>query len=173
MRSSLLLRTATPASFTILGTTFPKPKRNGFGRENKMRSKPSDNTAWYDKGPVEWLPRPVRLSYDTLDQLRDWMMRETLDGKTEEFVKVREINREWSQHPKMPVLGDVEPRFPHNLFKLNHRASKRFLLRWHKANSPNNWMWMPKPSQGVATPLHHSSPAQYPESWLSAVKQVR
>ncbi|CUF77766.1 Hypothetical protein, putative [Bodo saltans] len=173
LRSSTILRTATPASFAILGTTFPKPKRTGFGRLNKMRSKASDNTAWYDKGPVEWLPRPVRLSYDTIDQLRDWMMRETLDGRTEEFIKAREIHREWSQHPKMPVLGDVEPRFPHNLFKMNHRAGKRFLVRWHKANSPNNWMWMPKPSQGAVTPLHHSSPAHYPESWLSAVKQVR
>lgn len=146
------------------GTTHPKPKRGGFGRLNKMRSKPSDNTAWYDKGPVEWLPRPVRLTYSHLDQLRDWMMRETLDGKTEEFNKIRDLHREWGQHPLMPVLGDVEPKFPRNLFKNNHRAKRRFLLRWQKANSPNNWMWLPRGSQ-VPTPPHRSNASQYPESW--------
>lgn len=171
LRKNLLWKTATPEKFSILGTTHPFPKRTGFGRLNKMRSKPGDNVAWYDKGPVEWLPRPVRLTYGQLDELRDWMMRETLEVKTEEFHRARELHREWSQHPKMPVLGDVEPRFPKNLFKTNHRAKRRFLLRWHKANSPNNWMWMPRPSQGAPTPLHHNSVAQYPESWVMQTRQ--
>nr|CCC95613.1 unnamed protein product [Trypanosoma congolense IL3000] len=133
IRPTCRVLTATPERFSILGTTHTKPKRTGFGRCNKMRSKPSDNVAWYDKGPVEWLPRPVRLTYDHLDQLQQWMMRATLDGRTEEFNYIRDLHREWSQHPLMPVLGDVEPKFPLNLFKQNHKAKKRFLVRWHKA----------------------------------------
>lgn len=164
MRCTRLAWTATPEKFGILGTTHPKPKRNGMGRENKMRSKPSDNVAWYDKGPVEWLPRPVRLTYDQLDQLRDWMMKETIAGRAEEFNKIRHLHREWSQHPLMPVLGDVEPKFPLNLYKQNHRAKRRFLVRWHKANSPTYWMWMPR-GPAVVTPLHRASPSQFPEQW--------
>eukprot|EP00796_Vickermania_ingenoplastis_P008099 gene8099-5635_t len=158
------LLTATPEKFTILGTTHPRPTRHGFGRENKMRSKPSDNVAWYDKGPVEWLPRPVRITYRQLDELRDWMMKDTLQGKTESFHTIRAMHREWSQHPLMPVLGDVEPKFPLNLYKQNHRAKRRFLLRWHKANSPQHWLWCPR-GPGVATPLHYQSPSQFPEHW--------
>lgn len=165
MRRSVALLTATPDKFGILGTTHPAPRRGGVGRANKMRSKPSDNVAWYDKGPVEWLPRPVRLTYDHLDGLRDWMMRETLNGgQSGEFARIRELHREWSQHPLMPVLGDVEPKFPLNLFKQNHRAKHRFLVRWHKANTPTNWMWMPR-GPTVATPLHRSSPQEFPENW--------
>lgn len=164
--------TATPATFTSFGKTHEKPRRSGFGRNNKMRSKVSDNVAWYDKGPVEWLPRPVRLTYDQIDQLRDWMMRETLDGKTEEFFKIRELHRDWAQHPKLPALGDVEPKFPKNLFKQNHRAKKRFLVRWHKANSPNNWMWLPRGSVSP-TPLHWASAAQYPENWRTFAQSAK
>lgn len=161
---TLVRRTATPESFSILGTTHPRPTRHGVGRENKMRSKPSDNVAWYDKGPVEWLPRPVRITYAQIDALRDWMMRETLDGKHEAFHHIRALHREWSQHPLLPVLGDVEPKFPLNLYKQNHRAKRRFLIRWHKANSPIHWLWAPRGS-GVPTPLHYQNPIQYPEMW--------
>ena len=171
-RRTLALLTATPAKFTVFGTTHPKPKRNGFGRLNKLRSKPGDNVAWYDKGPVEWLPRPVRLTYDQLDQLRDWMMRETVDGRTEEFDKIRDLHREWAQHPRMPALGDVEPKFPKNLFKSNHRAKKRFLVRWHKANSPDHWKWLPRGSSGP-TPLHYTSHSQFPEHWQSGKPLIR
>lgn len=171
MRRCGLLWTATPDKFSILGTTHPLPKRSGLGRNNKMRSKPSDNVAWYDKGPVEWLPRPVRLTYDHLDQLRDWMMRTTLDGQTTaQFTPIREMQREWSQHPLMPVLGDVEPKFPLNLYKQNHRAKHRFLVRWHKANHPLNWHWMPR-GVGVETPLHRTSPSQFPENWRQMVNK--
>lgn len=161
---SLRVLTATPETFSILGTTHKKPARTGVGRENKMRSKPSDNVAWYDKGPVEWLPRPVRITYGQLDSLREWMMRETLDGKHEAFHNIRGLHREWSQHPLLPVLGDVEPKFPLNLYKQNHRAKRRFLLRWHKANSPQHWLWAPRGSD-APTPLHWQSPSQFPELW--------
>lgn len=178
MRRSASLLTATPERFHILGTTHPKPKRGGLGRNNKMRSKPSDNVAWYDKGPVEWLPRPVRLTYEHLDQLRDWMMRETLSGSTTEFNRIRELHREWSQHPLMPVLGDVEPKFPLNLFKQNHRAKHRFLVRWHQANTPANWLWMPRgpataptADEPASLPLHRSSPAQFPENWKQLMRR--
>lgn len=167
---SFIRRTATPESFSILGTTHPRPTRHGVGRENKMRSKPSDNVAWYDKGPVEWLPRPVRITYGQLDALRDWMMRETIDGKYEAFHHIRALHREWSQHPLLPVLGDVEPKFPLNLYKQNHRAKRRFLIRWHKANSPQHWLWAPR-GAGVVTPLHYQNPVQYPEMWRSYRQQ--
>ncbi|KAH9598004.1 hypothetical protein LSM04_000554 [Trypanosoma melophagium] len=170
MRRTAVLCTATPERFTILGTTHPRPRRSGFGRNNKMRSKPSDNVAWYDKGPVEWLPRPVRLTASHNDQLRQWMMRATLDGNTDAIHAVRELHREWSQHPLMPVLGDVEPKFPLNLFKQNHKAKKRFLIRWHKANTPVNWLWMPR-GPTVLTPLHRTNPAQYPENWKQMVRR--
>ncbi|ORC91370.1 uncharacterized protein TM35_000063750 [Trypanosoma theileri] len=170
MRRTAALLTATPERFTILGTTHQRPRRSGFGRNNKMRSKPSDNVAWYDKGPVEWLPRPVRLTPNHNDQLRQWMMRATLDGNTDAFQHIRELHREWSQHPLMPVLGDVEPKFPLNLFKQNHKAKKRFLIRWHKANTPVNWLWMPR-GPTVLTPLHRTNPAQYPENWKQMVRR--
>lgn len=162
--SSLRCLTATPQAFTIYGTTFPKAARHGYGRSNKMRSKPSDNVAWYDKGPVEWLPRPVRITYLQLDALRDWMMKATIEGRHDSFDTIRSLQREWSQHPLMPVLGDVEPKFPLNLYKQNHRAKRRFLLRWHKANSPQHWLWAPR-GPAVSSPLHWQTPSQYPENW--------
>ncbi|CCW69219.1 unnamed protein product [Phytomonas sp. Hart1] len=170
MRRTLVGCTATPEKYTILGTTHPHPRRTGFGRDNKMRSKPSDNVAWYDKGPVEWLPRPVRLTHDHLDRLRAWMMRETLEGRTEAFDRIRALHREWSQHVLMPVLGDVEPRFPTNLFKQNHCAKRRFLVRWHKANTPEHWVWMPR-GPAMVTPLHRSHPSQFPENWRQLTRQ--
>ncbi|EPY37550.1 hypothetical protein AGDE_05671 [Angomonas deanei] len=175
-RRSLLPLTATPSSFKLLGTTMKPPARNGVGRENKMRSKPSDNTALYDKGPVEWIPRPVRLTYAQLDQLRDFMMRETLHPNqninqnatnfhqnnnnnntcSEVVTEIRRLHHEWSGHPLLPVLGDSEPRFPHNLYKQNHRARHRFIVRWHKANSPQHWLWLPR---------GQAMERVWPESW--------
>ena len=89
LRRSAVRSTATPAKFQLLGTQHVKPRSSGFGRLGKMRSKPGDNVAWYDKGPVEWLPRPVRLSYEHLDKARDWVMRETLDGRYEQINVIR------------------------------------------------------------------------------------
>ena len=92
------------------------------------------------------------------------MMRETLDGKTAEFNTIRDMHREWSQHPRRPVLGDVEPKFPRNVYKMNHRAKSRFIYRWQKANSPNHWVWMPR-GAAAGGDIHRSDPAQYPENW--------
>ena len=128
-----------------------------------MRSKVSDNVPWFDKGPVEWIPRPVRLPWSTVDDVRNWMMRETLDGHTAEFHKIRELHREWSQHPKRPVLGDLEPKFPSFLYKRNHRAKSKFIYRWQKANSPNHWLWMPR--DAAHQTLHRKLPAEFPENW--------
>jgi hypothetical protein len=134
----------------------PKPtKRRGISQ------KQTDNTPFFDRGPVEWLPRPVRLDYDTLDEARDWMMRQTLDGQVEEFNTMRSLMKEWSQQSKRPILGEVEPRFPVGVVKRSHSAPRRFELRWAKANSPNNWLWMPR----EPSPLHWPTTSEYPENW--------
>ena len=147
---------------TYASAPWKAPPRRGIGRHNKMRSKPSDNTPWYDKGLVEWIPRPVRITTSTLDDLRDWVMRQTLDGKVDEIQKVRDLHREWSHHPMRPVLGDVEPKLPKNIYKRNHRAYRLFKYRWHKANSPNNWAWLPR----TGVPPHLRTHAvDYPENW--------
>lgn len=169
---------ATPAAATPAAAgggggvvAFIEPIRRGFGRNNKIRSKAGDNNPYYDRGPVEWIPRPVRLTYSTIDQVREWMIRETLDGKTAEFNNIRDLHRQWSQHPKRPVLGDVEPRFPKQVYKQAHRIRQKFLYRWHKANSPDHWMWMPK-EPGA---LHRKTGADYPENWqaLAAAQNPR
>lgn len=163
LRSSCIALTATPATYSLYNPSFAaKPFR-----KSHLKKKLGDTAPQFDKGPIEWLPRPVKLAYYHIDELRDWMMRETLDGKTDEFNKLRELQREWGQHPLRPVLGDVEPRLPKNLFKANHIARRRFLLRWHKANHPLNWAWLPRTATHPETPLHRISPAQFPENWKS------
>lgn len=161
LRATAPALTATPASYKVFLPTF-KANR---GRKAFKKPKAGDTTPQFDKGPVEWMPRPVKLSYQHIDELRDWMMRETIDGRNDHFHKVKELQREWSQHPLRPVLGDVEPKLPKGLFKKNHVAKSRFLLRWHKANHPLHWMWMPRPSTGALTPLHYDSPAKYADNW--------
>eukprot|EP00758_Cryptobia_borreli_P008964 Tbor_TRINITY_DN5431_c1_g3::TRINITY_DN5431_c1_g3_i1::g.24774::m.24774 len=161
MKRTTIVFTATPSTYKYFDPAFKgKNSKKGY-----LRLKAGDNVAQYDKGPVEWIPRPVRLTYANLDDLRNWMMQETVQGKTDEFTKIRELHREWSQHPMRPVLGDVDPRLPKNLFKASHIARRRFLMRWHKANHPLHWGWLPKPSQGVETPLHRTLAAQFPENW--------
>lgn len=118
----------------------------GSTKRMVRKGKPSDNTPIYDavRGPVEWLPRPVRLPWSTVDETRDWMMRATLDGDSHEFDKIRELQKSWGGMPHRPVLGDVEPKFPRQVYKDNHQARRKFIQRWHKANSPNQWMWLDK-----------------------------
>lgn len=155
----------TISAAQIAGTLFKpqvKKPRKGVGSFNKFRSKVSDNVPWYDKGPVEWIPRPVRLPYSTIDEAREWVMRQQLDGNHEPFNVMRKMMQEWSQHPKLPVLGDIEPKFPRGYFKRSHKIHQKFQYRWHKANSPNNWLWLPR--EGT-DPLHWSSPVEYPENW--------
>ena len=134
----------------------------GSTRRIVKKGRPSDNSPSYDKGPVEWLPRPVRLTWSTVDDLQQWMIRQTLDGKQEEFDKVRELQRQWHQHPQRPVLGDVEPRFPRMVYKDNHKAKRRFIIRWHRANSPNQWLWLPRTGNA---PEHRARVEDYPEYW--------
>ena len=135
---------------------------HGKARTVKRASRASDNTPLYDKGPVEWIPRPARLAVSTIDETTAWMMRQTLDGDMTEINKIRDLHREWSQMPKRPVLGDTEPRLPNGVYKDNHVARRRFLYRWHKGNSPNHWMWMPK--SGFA-PERRQHASDYPENW--------
>lgn len=130
--------------------------------KKRPKAGPSDNSAAVDRGPVEWLPRPVRLPYSTLDELRDWMMRSTLDNKYEDFNRFRDLQREWGQHPPRPMLGDAEPKFPKKVVKDNHKSRRRFLYRWHRANSPNQWLWLPKAG---TVPERRSHAADYPEHW--------
>ena len=134
----------------------------GSTRRVVRKGRASDNTPAYDKGPVEWLPRPVRLSWTTVDETRDWMIRQTLDGKTEEFDKIRDIQRQWHQHPQRPVLGDVEPKFPRMVYKDNHSARRRFITRWHRANTPNQWLWLPRTGNAD---YHRARVEDYPEYW--------
>lgn len=136
----------------------------GSTRRLVRKGKPGDNTPIYDniRGPVEWLPRPVRLPWSTVDEARDWMMRATLDGQTAEFDNIRELQRQWGQMPLRPVLGDVEPKFPRQVYKDNHQARRKFILRWHKANSPNVWQWLPRTGNA---PEHRANVHEYPEYW--------
>ena len=126
------------------------------------KGRASDNTPLYDRGPVEWMPRPVRMPWSTIDETRDWMMRATLDGNTDEFDKLRDMQRTWHQHPARPVLGDVEPKFPKMVYKENHQARRKFIIRWHKANSPNQWLWLPRTGNA---PEHRARNDEYPEYW--------
>ena len=103
-----------------------------------------DNTPLWDKGPVEWIPRPIRITYATIDELQQTIMRQTIDGKWDDINRVREAHRQWSQTPLKPVLGDVEPKFPRGVYKHSHLAHTRFKYRWHKANHPMQWGWLPK-----------------------------
>jgi hypothetical protein len=138
--------------------------RSILGRTKKAKraSRASDNTPLYDKGPVEWIPRPARLPVTTIDAARNWMMRQTLDGDMTEINRLRDVHREWAQMPLRPVLGDVEPKLPLGVYKDNHIARRRFLYRWHKGNSPNHWMWLPK--TGFA-PERRQHASDYPENW--------
>jgi hypothetical protein len=131
-------------------------------QRKKFRNKPSENTPAWDKGPVEWLPRPVRMPYQTLDELRDWVMRRTLDNNYDDINAFRNVQREWGQHPPRPVLGDFEPKFPKKVYKDNHVARKRFLYRWHRANSPMHWLWLPRTGQA---PERRGHASDYPENW--------
>lgn len=126
------------------------------------KGRPSDNSPVFDKGPVEWLPRPVRLTFSTIDAAREFIMRQTLDGKTEEVDKIRELQRQWHQHPQRPVLGDCEPKFPRMVYKDNHHARRRFIIRWHRANTPNQWLWLPRTGNA---PEHRARLEDYPEYW--------
>eukprot|EP00760_Papus_ankaliazontas_P025238 PhM_4_TR2551/c0_g1_i1/m.2926 len=113
--------------------------KGGRKVKGNFKSRTSDNTPTYDLD-VEWLPRPARLGYYHLDEVRDWMMRETLDGKTEQFDYVRQLHRTWGGVPAIPVLGDTEPRFPVGVQKRNHSAPRKFLTKWHRANHPGIWL---------------------------------
>jgi hypothetical protein len=131
-------------------------------RSKRAQAKPSDNTSAYDKGAVEWLPRPVRLTHTTIEGMQQLMMRQQLDAHYEEINKIRDLHRQWSQHPTRPVLGDVEPKFPRGVYKDAHQAKRRFVTRWHRANAPNNWLWMPRATHA---PEHRATSSDYPEQW--------
>lgn len=126
------------------------------------KTKATDNTPDTTRGPVEWLPRPVRMTWQQLDELQQWSMRKQLDENYEDINKIRDYQREWGQHPPRPVLGDYEPKFPRRIFKDNHIARVRFMYRWHRANSPDNWLWLPRTGQSAERRAHRTD---YPENW--------
>ena len=132
-----------------------------LAKSKVRKGRPSDNTPAWDKGPVEWLPRPVRMPYSTLDELRNWVTRAQLDQQYDELNKLRDTQRDWGRQPQRPVLGDYEPRFPKKVYKDNHIARRRFLFRWHRANTPLQWMWLPR--AGNAERRAHAG--DYPENW--------
>ncbi len=138
---------------------------SAFGRFNRMKRnrkvRPTDNTP-DTSAAVEWLPRPVRMSWGQLRELQDWSMRRQLENDYTDVNKMRDIQREWGQHPPRPVLGDTEPKMPRGVYKDNHVARVRFLYRWHRANSPNNWLWLPRTGRAPERRAHASD---YPENW--------
>eukprot|EP00759_Apiculatamorpha_spiralis_P052745 PhF_6_TR5998/c0_g1_i1/m.8653 len=111
-----------------------------FLAKKVTKARPSDSTPMYELD-VEWLPRPSRLGYYHIDDAREWMMRETLDGTgTATFDHIRTLHKTWGGAPCLPALGDAEPKFPRGVYKYTHGAPKKFLTRWHKANHPNVWL---------------------------------
>ena len=101
-------------------------------------SKPSDATATYEHD-VEWFPRPSILHWYHVDEVREWMMRETLDSRTESFDYIRDLHKKWGGVPTIPHLGESEPKFPKGVYKQAHGARMKFASRWQKANHPGIW----------------------------------
>lgn len=128
----------------------------------RIARKATDNTPVWDKGPVEWIPRPVRIPYATIDELQTAVMRQQLDGKWDDINRIREAHRQWGQTPLKPVLGDVEPKFPRGVYKNSHLVHARFKYRWHKANNPTQWAWLPKAGN---SPHRWPMGGDYPENW--------
>ena len=133
------------------------------------KSRPSDAVPSYEHD-VEWIPRPSNLGYYHIDALRNWMMRETLDGNTAAFDHVRNLHRTWAGVVAIPCLGDSEPRFPKGVYKRSHQSSTKFTTRWHKANHPGVWLnrWlMPRaPWHYTERKMHsdHYPKIVYPDS---------
>uniref|UniRef100_A0A7S1L875 Uncharacterized protein n=1 Tax=Neobodo designis TaxID=312471 RepID=A0A7S1L875_NEODS len=136
--------------------------RRFLDKHKSRRKRPNDNNPDMNQGPVEWLPRPVRFTWAHVDELQQWSMRKQLDADYDELNKFRDFHREWSQHPTRPVLGDYEPKMPRKIYKDNHVARVRFLYRWHRANSPKHWLWLPRTGSAPERRAHASD---YPENW--------
>ena len=125
----------------------------GGRKPPRIARKATDNTPITDNkvGPVEWIPRPVRMTYQTIYELQDIIMRQQLDGAYQDINRVRDMHRQWGGGmPMKPALGDVEPKFPRGVYKHGHIAHVRFKYRWHKANSPNHWAWLPGRPGGIS-----------------------
>ena len=146
----------------MLRRTTVRPVGRLRDRYKSRRTKPTDNNPDMTRGAVEWLPRPVRLTYSHVNELQEWSMRQQLDGDYTEINHMRNVQREWGQHPPRPMLGDAEPSLPKGIWKDNHIARTRFLIRWHRANSPNHWMWLPKTG---AAPERRQHASDYSENW--------
>jgi hypothetical protein len=131
-------------------------------RTQPVWGKQTDNKSFYDKGEVEWFPRPIHWSWKMVHDVNNTVMRMQLDGEMAEVEKFRELHTKWSQHPLKPMLGDAEPRFPRGIVKDKHCNYRKFKYRWHKANSPNTWKWLPTAG---SSPYHREAPKMYPEYW--------
>lgn len=139
-----------------------------LGKPMRGRSRAGDAVPSYELD-VEWIPRPTWLAWYHVDDARKWMMRETLEGRTESFDHLRNLHRTWGGTPLVPCLGDAEPKFPRGIYKRSHTAPAKFLVRWHKANHPGIWLgkWLiPNASwhyMGRKTHPDHYPKMEYPD----------
>jgi hypothetical protein len=142
-----------------------------YGKKRKtVAMRATDNTPAFNKGPVEWMPRPVHITYGLIEELQDKVMRQQLDGDQSDINQARHFMQDWGQHPKKPMLGDQDPKLPKGVFKANHIAYRRFVYRFHKANPPEDWLWLPRGN--AENTGRWMQVFEYPENWKELRKAM-